>query len=626
MAKKILIVDEDFDSSRELASALELHDYEIERVDTGEIALDRLGDDVFDLVLLDIELPRMSGLGVCEKLRQSPPAAPLSIILMSAFFRSAEEIRSIKEDTGARAFLPKPIEVPQLVEIIADALKQPVSAGGGDAISGQLFDTTFPKILRRLSITSATGLLHLEKDKVKKVIYIDQGYPVFARSNLVRECLGQMLLREGAIKKDEFDQSLVLQKNSKRLQGTILIEMGLLTPQGLHEALSKQIEEKLLEIFSWKEGTYSFVPGRRFKEGTTTIQQSPASLILIGIDRYWSPTQTRDYLQPYRGQFLRQVENPLYRFQDIRLNKRGLSLLRDCRGEYTLDHILSKHPLSKSESEKILAALLLSGMLEARQVAAPMNLDEPDLDGQKPSSAKLREQLIEDYSRMMQLDYFELFGVQRDCPAEAIRKSYYQMAKHYHPDQLLGQGLSADVHEKVKELFQRISKAHDILVDDERRANYLDELEHGKKPGVDVSQVLQAETAFQKGLVLLKAHNFKQAAELLEQAAKLAPEEPEYLTYCAWTQYKALPDSTTILDNSLKMLNYSKKINPKLDKTYLYLGYIFKEQQDIVKAQRQFEMALQCNPNCTEALRELRLQEMRQQKNRPSLLGKFFKK
>lgn len=627
MAKRILIVDEDETSARELQSALELRHYQVERSASGEDALEMLKDTSFDLAIIDVELPRMSGLGVCERLRQAKPENMPHIILTSAFLRGAEEIRTIKGDTGARAFLPKPVELPQLHDLLIEALKLPAGSHTSEKLEGEISDDLLPKLLRRLSIINATGLLQVEREKVKKIIYIEGGYPIFVRSNLVKECLGQMLLRDNKIDKESFEKSLQMQKESKRLQGTILIELGLMTPHELTEALSWQISEKLLEVFSWKDGKYTFTPGRKFREGTTSIQQSPAALILQGIHRYWTRPQTREFLRPYQSQYLRQVENPLYRFQDIGLDRRGTDLLRECRGEKTLAKILQQNPLSATESEKTLAALLLSGMIEARQVAAPMDMDEPDLDGQKPSSSKLREQLLEDYSRMMQLDYFSLFDAPRDVSPEAIRKSYYQMAKHYHPDQLQGQGLSMDIHDKIKELFQYITKAYETLVDDKARAEYIDSLASGAPTRMDINKVMQAETAFQKGLVLLKANEFGRAAEMLDQAAKLSPEEPEYLTYSAWAQFKNDQSNADVREHCLQKLSYSRKINPKLDKTYLYQGYIYKQIGDAEKAQRHFEMALHCNPECNEAIRELRLQQMRQKKDGiGGVFGKMFGK
>ena len=49
------------------------------------------------------------------------------------------------------------------------------------------------------------------------------------------------------------------------------------------------------------------------------------------------------------------------------------------------------------------------------------------------------------------------------------------------------------------------------------------------------------------------------------------------------------------------------RLNPKLDKAYLFLGYIYKANDQRHLAEQQFEKAIQCNPDCVEALQELKL-------------------
>jgi hypothetical protein len=59
----------------------------------------------------------------------------------------------------------------------------------------------------------------------------------------------------------------------------------------------------------------------------------------------------------------------------------------------------------------------------------------------------------------------------------------------------------------------------------------------------------------------------------------------------------------------------------------LYLGYICKDEGNQKGAQRRFERAIKCDPNCTEALRELRLMNMRKAKTnreKKGLFGKMF--
>lgn len=69
-------------------------------------------------------------------------------------------------------------------------------------------------------------------------------------------------------------------------------------------------------------------------------------------------------------------------------------------------------------------------------------------------------------------------------------------------------------------------------------------------------------------------------------------------------------------------------LNPRLYLTHLYLGYLSREAGLERAAEKSFELAVQCNPNCTEALRELRLLNLRREKEQksPGLLGKVFRK
>ncbi|MDH3997922.1 MAG: hypothetical protein OET90_03685, partial [Desulfuromonadales bacterium] len=113
------------------------------------------------------------------------------------------------------------------------------------------------------------------------------------------------------------------------------------------------------------------------------------------------------------------------------------------------------------------------------------------------------------------------------------------------------------------------------------------------------------------------------------EALRLNPSEAEHLMYHAWSCYKADTSTAKSAIEVSKELNRALALNPKLGQAHLYLGYISKDQHDQTTARRSFERALRYNPNCTEALRELRLIQMRKEKKaeqeKKGLLGKMFK-
>lgn len=493
--------------------------------------------------------------------------------------------------------------------------------------AGTLEEVGFPWLLHELYTRRATGLLHLEKGEIKKVVYLQNGYPIFARSNRVSECLGQLLVREGRISSAQCDQSRTLARESRRLQGTVLVEMGLLTPHELHQALARQVTEKLLEVFAWTHGRYRFMPAARFRKEVTAIELSPASLILHGIRRYWSPSRLRLFLKPHLDSYLAPAENPHDRFQSIELAGQEEEFFDLLRGGHTLSQVLESHPLRRFEVEQLLAALLVSRMIEP--VAHPRDSQESSDEPASLSEGALRAALIADYGRMMSLDDFELLGLTPDCGDEQVRRAYFRLAKKYHPDRFAQASLSPDLREKVNRLFQRLSTAYDKLSTLEGRQACRSGA-HGDGSAVSAAEdALQAEVAYSKGQVLLKSGRFAQALEYLRPAVRLCPDEPEYLSACAWAVYKSAPQEPASVMEAREMLLRSADLNPMLDRTHLWMGYILRSEGQITEAERRFELAVMCNPDCTEALRELRLSKMRRTEaaaGKNSLLARFFRR
>lgn len=624
-SKRILIVDDDPNISRFISESLRLHGYEVQLFASAEPALAALGEIAFDLALLDILLPGTSGLQLCRQLRQHPATANLPVIMMTAFYKEADHIREAREQYGATDYLLKPFSLKTLHGKIAELLGTPAATGTEIRLSveGMLAATSFAHILHNLYSLRTTGLLQLERGDLKKVVYIKNGYPIFVRSNLVREFLGQILVRSGIISQEVLAANMAIAKESGRQIGTVLIEAGLLSPHDLNDILHQQVLDKLLDIFAWPEGSYRFIQAREFKEGITSIDVSPANLILQGLRGQAPREQVIKLLEPHLDRYLIPAENPLYRFQEIQLLPTDQRILDLCRGDMTPRELLKRHQLSRHDIEPLLAALLVTGIFESR--AEPVIGKAVGCDEQTDQRAR-RETFLKEYAWMMRQDYFTLMGVSETDSRDQVRRSYYNLVKKYHPDRFLEQDLSPDLRDKASALFQLISDAHETLTDPARKAIYLNDL-RGKNPArTSVEDVLQAESAFRQGLILSRAKKYAEALEQFNLAIDLGGNEPEYLTHQAWSSYKLDPGDPPRAERSRQTLLRALDVNPRLALAHLYLGFIDKSEGHEKEAQRRFERAIQCNPNCTEALRELRLMNMRQEKQEKKGLFDLFRK
>ena len=630
MNKNILIIDDDRDLRDFLQQALLAAGFQVDTADRGAIGLRKLLTEDFQLVLIDINMPEISGPNICRALRKHDNTRDLPVVMITATFHSPEQIAEAKNDYGADDILLKPFTGSDLQSLLERFFLQGGNTKKKDAPKIQpLSDYTIPLQLQQLYREKATGLLHLQRGDAKKIIYIKDGYPIFTRSNVLSECLGRMLVKEGVITQVDCDESVERSKESGRLQGTVLIEMGLLTPQQVHEALIRQVTDKLLSTFAWKNGTYQFVSGKNFKKNVTQIKLTPAALIMQGINRYWVPKQLDDFLYPFSEDYVKQTSNPQYRFQDIELSKRGEAIFKNCLGVKTVGSLLQQHPLARREVQKVLAALMISEMLERSTVPEQGVIDDmPESAEGGIIDEKLRRRILDDYKRIMDSDYFEALGLGRQCGPGEARKAYYRLAKEYHPDRFLGSGLSGEMSSKINEMFQYITQAYTILSDSDTCAGYLDELVNGPRKSIDINQVIEAETSYQEGRALLKVRRYKAAVKLLQRAIELSPEESEYMTFFAWALFKSAPEKLDIQKQAMEVLLASREINPSFDLTHLYLGSVYQSQEKERQAEKSFEMAVQANPNCTEALRELRLINLRREQAPQSkgMFKKFMKK
>jgi len=122
MNAKILIVDDDPDIVMMLEDRLQASGYETVMASEGQQALDQIVHESPQLVLLDLSLPRLSGLDVLRRLSQMKPAENLPVIVMTAHGSIEAAVEAMKE--GAYDFLTKPLDKDHLLIVIRKALER----------------------------------------------------------------------------------------------------------------------------------------------------------------------------------------------------------------------------------------------------------------------------------------------------------------------------------------------------------------------------------------------------------------------------------------------------------------------------------------------------------------------
>ena len=122
MSHKILLIDDDELVLISVKSLLESEGYAVTTASSGAEALQTAGGEAFDVFLLDIIMPGMSGLEVCRSLRAMERYNKTAIIMLTA--KSTEADRGRGLGAGATHFLTKPISPDALLEVIRASIGQ----------------------------------------------------------------------------------------------------------------------------------------------------------------------------------------------------------------------------------------------------------------------------------------------------------------------------------------------------------------------------------------------------------------------------------------------------------------------------------------------------------------------
>jgi len=113
LAPKIIVADDDQALSRTLSWILKENGYDVLTVPGGEHLFDHLQADAFDLLLLDIMMPKVDGLQLLQRVKSDPRYKDLPVLMISSMPPEEATVRSL--GLGAADFIPKPFRVRELL-------------------------------------------------------------------------------------------------------------------------------------------------------------------------------------------------------------------------------------------------------------------------------------------------------------------------------------------------------------------------------------------------------------------------------------------------------------------------------------------------------------------------------
>lgn len=222
----------------------------------------------------------------------------------------------------------------------------------------------------------------------------------------------------------------------------------------------------------------------------------------------------------------------------------------------------------------------------------------------KMSSAEFSDRVSEFHLTIQKQDYYEILGVSQSASNEEIRDAYYKLVKCYHPD--VNPNADQETRAKAEEIFTQITTAYETLSERDKREQYNshEELTVLKS---QAKYIYEAEMTFKKGITLLIQRDYAEAEKKIREAVNMNPDEAAYLGALAWTRFLAAEDKSPVLEEVKNSLETALKMNDKIAENYYYLGSVYKYTNDLRKAEKYFEKAIELDPDYIEAKREVRL-------------------
>lgn len=463
-----------------------------------------------------------------------------------------------------------------------------------ESVQGNLRDYELADLLLGLKRLSRTGILKIVSGNIKKIIYIRDGNPVFASSNIEDERLGEYLLKRGRISIDAYNRSVdVLKKTGKR-QGAILVELGYIKVEELPGIVRAQIEDMIENTFKLLEGEFEFVEGPLPSQEVVTLKLSVGNIIYGGIKKIDSLQYIRSRL-PDLNTILKPFQDPYYLFQDIPFDDNEKKILNLIDSRRTINDILKESSLKHLETLRIIYAFLRTGMAEIKEEEKKFEVSGMD---EVLKNNGIDENFIHEvqelYQRCEELDYYQLLKINRNASLDEIKRAYYQMVRKYHPDRYF---LVEHEHFKkmISRIFALINEAYDTLSDISKKTAY----ETGLRSREDnVDSALQK---FNDAMELYKKGRYEEACTLFGQAVYLSPQVAKYHFYYGLS----LSQVNKHKDAEQEILR-AIQLSPDNDKYLVGLGNLYLKLGMKIRAKRTFERALSISPDNKEAIEGLK--------------------
>ncbi|HET6911295.1 MAG TPA: response regulator [Mycobacteriales bacterium] len=162
----VLVVDDDIDIARFIEVNLRLEGFDVMVAHDGEEAQRVIADQLPDLALLDVMMPRVDGVELCRRLRSDPLTASLPVIMLTAKSLSADKVVGLT--AGADDYIIKPFDTLELIARVRSTLRRNAEMRAVSPLTGLPGNYRInEEIASRWNGTTSFAVCHVDLDNFK---------------------------------------------------------------------------------------------------------------------------------------------------------------------------------------------------------------------------------------------------------------------------------------------------------------------------------------------------------------------------------------------------------------------------------------------------------------------------
>ena len=662
---KVLIIEDDTRLLRALSYYLRQRDFEVIEATDGSAGMQAYRQHNPDLLVVDNSLPNKMGYEICADVRNEG-GAELPIIMISAFMKVLGLELDQPDDDLVDHFLRKPFQLEQLWHTIErfrrgnGFARAPVQKTNTKTdldlkepfplpLEGNLKDTPFLEILATALEHQVTGILTLREDSRIRRVYLANGFPAFARSNLITENLLRFLLRLGEITTDTYRKHLSKMQQERWRPGATLVREGSISLTRLNRTHRLLVEEILQVCIDWSTASFDFQPSNRPVEQAVIYDINPFKLIDKWLEDSFDTNQLLTRLQPLLQWRLSPSEHldswlhlldwtkeldaqftPLLQQSDTVVDMLGATekerLLRGRLIQSVL--LLGAVKLSNdNESQhsflpKILHNLMTSSIEQQEDfrsfspaaaepqrsaskvsnVAIPVPPQRLSEDANEAQRRRIYDVVLRDFRRVLDRSSpYEALRVSRNDPLDVIRRRYERFERFYRPEnfQRLGDSKLYRLAVEIRQALARSMAEIEAEQYNSGLSNSKLDSNFGNVSWLESHSTKDplANIFFNDGLTYLRIAEFGEAEQHFKRAAKLEKGNAMYRAYILWTLFLAEDRSQEAAQRTREKLEQLISHNPNEDTPYHFLAHIHREEGNLEKAVAYYRKAAELNPD-----------------------------